>query len=126
MCRLSFSPRRIPLRTGRRRPAWARGIFCASHRIWSNSWSWERFLRKFWIHPQTERTMKTEPAKARSAQDALDTRTLLKTLIAFKDGDFSARLPVDRVGTAGKIADTLNEIFKLNERLASEFARIST
>ncbi len=27
---------------------------------------------------------------------------------------------------AGKIADTLNDIFKLNERMASEFARISS
>src|SRR5271154_5453215 len=58
--------------------------------------------------------------------DALDTSTLLKTLIAFRDGDFSARLPVDQTGLAGKIADTLNDIFKLNERMASEFARISS
>src|ERR1700735_3613096 len=58
--------------------------------------------------------------------DALDASPLLKTFIAFKDGDFSARLPVDRTGVAGKIADTLNDIFKLNERMASEFARISS
>src|SRR6202050_4583185 len=58
--------------------------------------------------------------------DALDASTLLKTLIAFKDGDFSARLPVDQTGVAGKIADTLNDIFKLNERMAKEFARISS
>jgi HAMP domain-containing protein/signal transduction histidine kinase/CheY-like chemotaxis protein len=58
--------------------------------------------------------------------DALDTSTLLKTLIAFKDGDFSVRLPVDQTGVAGKIADALNDIFKLNERMASEFARISS
>ena len=58
--------------------------------------------------------------------DALDTSTLLKTLIAFRDGDFSARLPVDQIGLAGKIADTLNDIFKLNERMASEFSRISS
>ena len=57
--------------------------------------------------------------------DALDTSTLLKTLIAFKDGDFSVRMPVNLDGVAGKIADTLNDIFKLNERMASEFARIS-
>src|SRR6202034_21426 len=43
----------------------------------------------------------------------------------FKDGDFSVRLPVDQTGMAGKIADTLNDIFKLNERMASEFSRIS-
>ena len=58
--------------------------------------------------------------------DALDTSTLLKTLIAFKNGDFSARLPVDQTGIAGKVADTLNDIFQLNERMASEFARISS
>jgi HAMP domain-containing protein/signal transduction histidine kinase/DNA-binding response OmpR family regulator len=61
-----------------------------------------------------------------SITDALDTSTLLKTLIAFKDGDFSVRLPVDQTGIAGKIADTLNDIFKLNERMASEFSRISS
>jgi HAMP domain-containing protein/signal transduction histidine kinase/DNA-binding response OmpR family regulator len=57
--------------------------------------------------------------------DAFDTSVLLKTLIAFRDGDFSVRLPVDQVGLAGKIADTLNDIFRLNERMASEFERIS-
>src|ERR1700691_2799294 len=60
-----------------------------------------------------------------SVTESLDTSTLLKTLIAFKDGDFSVRLPVDQTGIAGKIADTLNDIFKLNERMASEFARTS-
>ena len=58
--------------------------------------------------------------------ETLDASTLLKTLIAFKDGDFSVRLPVDQTGIAGKIADTLNDIFKLNERMASEFGRISS
>ena len=58
--------------------------------------------------------------------DELDTSTLLKALIAFRDGDFSVRLPVDQTGVAGKIADTVNEIFKLNERMASEFLRISS
>jgi len=64
--------------------------------------------------------------KSESIIDALDTSTLLKTLIAFKDGDFSVRLPVDQTGVAGKIADTLNDIFKLNARMASEFARIGS
>src|SRR5947209_2261498 len=56
---------------------------------------------------------------------ALDTSTLLQALIAFRDGDFSVRLPADRTGVEGKICDTLNDIFKLNGRMASEFARIS-
>ena len=61
-----------------------------------------------------------------SVTDTLDASLLLKTLIAFRDGDFSARLPVDKTGLEGKIADTLNDIFKLNERMASEFERISS
>src|ERR1700746_991892 len=64
--------------------------------------------------------------KAELTTEPLDPSVLLKTLIAFRDGDFSARLPVDQTGVAGKIADTLNEIFKLNERMANEFARISS
>src|SRR5438034_1000896 len=56
----------------------------------------------------------------------LETSTLLRTLMAFRDGDFSVRLPVDQTGIAGKVCDTLNEIFKLNQRMASEFGRISS
>jgi HAMP domain-containing protein/signal transduction histidine kinase/DNA-binding response OmpR family regulator len=63
--------------------------------------------------------------KSETTMDTLDTSSLLKVLIAFKEGDFSVRLPVDHTGMAGKVADTLNEIFKLNQRMASEFARIS-
>ena len=63
--------------------------------------------------------------KPESATDLLDIRTLLNTLIAFRDGDFSVRLPVDQTGIAGKIVDTINDIFKFNHRLAMEFERIS-
>jgi HAMP domain-containing protein/signal transduction histidine kinase/CheY-like chemotaxis protein len=58
--------------------------------------------------------------------ETLDTSLLLNTLIAFKDGDFSVRLPVDQAGVAGKVNDTLNEIFRMNARMASQFARISS
>ncbi|HYM08288.1 MAG TPA: HAMP domain-containing protein, partial [Terriglobales bacterium] len=64
-------------------------------------------------------------AKDISATDVLDSRELLRTLTAFKRGDFSARMPVDRTGIAGKVADTLNEIFELNEKMLTEFERIS-
>src|SRR5262245_9649225 len=69
--------------------------------------------------------MPNSAPNAETGLDTLDTSVLLKTLIAFKEGDFSVRLPMDRTGVAGKIADTLNEIFKLNERMAGEFERIS-
>src|SRR6202162_2750165 len=56
----------------------------------------------------------------------LDANQVLATLIAFKKGDFTARLPVNQIGLAGKIADVLNDIFELNENMANELARVST
>src|SRR5579871_5001919 len=58
--------------------------------------------------------------------EILDANHLLASLIAFKKGDFSVRLPVNQVGLAGKIADVLNDIFELNENMASELSRVST
>ncbi|HEX8139296.1 MAG TPA: HAMP domain-containing protein [Pyrinomonadaceae bacterium] len=57
--------------------------------------------------------------------DTLDTKLLLKTLMAFKRGDFSARLPTEWTGEAGKIADTLNDIIELNEKTTRELERVS-
>src|SRR5579863_6085110 len=54
-----------------------------------------------------------------------DSNILLKTLIAFKRGDFSIRMPVDRIGIEGKIADALNDVIELNQKLVHEFDRIS-
>ena len=53
----------------------------------------------------------------------LDLRKLLRALQAVRDGDFSVRLPSDRTGLAGKIADTFNDIVNSNERLARELDR---
>src|SRR5258706_11628669 len=58
--------------------------------------------------------------------EILDANQVLATLIAFKKGDFSVRLPVNQVGLAGKIADVLNDVFELNENMANEFRRVST
>src|SRR5690242_8915645 len=58
--------------------------------------------------------------------EVLDASQVLAALIAFKKGDFSVRLPVNQIGVAGKIADTLNDIFELNENMADELGRIST
>src|SRR5207248_6935998 len=65
--------------------------------------------------------MKTEPFVA----DTLDKRELLKILTAFKRGNFSVRMPVEQAGLAGKIADTLNDVLELNEKMARELARVS-
>ena len=64
-------------------------------------------------------------ARAAATSERLDMGLLLEALIAFQKGDFSVRLPVDRTGMAGKVADTLNSIFETNERLRDELSRVS-
>src|SRR5881275_2453984 len=54
----------------------------------------------------------------------LDAKRLLTGLAAFKRGDFSARLPADWTGVAGKIADTFNELIRTNQRMTQELERI--
>ena len=55
--------------------------------------------------------------------DELDARLLLNTLTALKKGDFSARMPSDWTGLAGKIADTVNDIIEIkNSNAARQLA----
>ena len=61
-----------------------------------------------------------EGAKARRAANVL-----LNTLIAFKRGNFSVRMPVDRTDLEGKVADALNDVLEINQKMVSEFERIS-
>ena len=56
---------------------------------------------------------------------SLNTKLLLKALVAFKKGDFSVRLPGEWTGEAGKIADTLNDIIELSDKTAKEVERVS-
>jgi hypothetical protein len=53
-----------------------------------------------------------------------DAHELLQALQAVRVGDFRARLPSDRAGIAGKIADTFNEIVAANERMAQQLAHV--
>ncbi len=55
----------------------------------------------------------------------LDKTTLLTGLLAFKKGDFSARLPIDLEGMDGKIADAFNDVIEMNERMSRELERLS-
>ena len=57
--------------------------------------------------------------------DTVDPRQLLNVITAVKKGDFSARMPLDQTGIAGKIADGLNDVIEMNEKLCAELARIS-
>src|SRR4030088_2900724 len=54
----------------------------------------------------------------------LDFKQLLSALMAFRRGDFSARLPEDWTGIAGKIADTFNAVINTNQRMTQELERI--
>ena len=49
---------------------------------------------------------------------------LLHALQAMCTGNFSVRLPTDRTGLEGKIADTFNEIVAANERMAQELEHV--
>ena len=57
--------------------------------------------------------------------DTVNTKALLKALVAFKKGDFTVRLPGEWTGEAGKIADTLNDIIELSDKTAREVERVS-
>jgi signal transduction histidine kinase/HAMP domain-containing protein/ActR/RegA family two-component response regulator len=57
--------------------------------------------------------------------DVVDTRVLLGVLARVKGGDFSARMPFEWTGVAGKIADGFNEVIVANEALGLELARVS-
>ncbi|WP_244643864.1 HAMP domain-containing protein, partial [Alsobacter metallidurans] len=51
-------------------------------------------------------------------------RELLEALQSMRTGDFSVRLPANRTGLTGKIADTFNEIVSANERMASQLEKV--
>jgi HAMP domain-containing protein/CheY-like chemotaxis protein/signal transduction histidine kinase len=56
--------------------------------------------------------------------EAVSQEELLKALQAMRMGDFSVRLPGNRIGLAGKIADTFNDIAAANERMARQLERV--
>ena len=61
-----------------------------------------------------------------TSADRLDVKELLDVLLAVKKGDFTARLPADRLGLAGKAADVLNDIISLNQTTNEELKRLAT
>jgi methyl-accepting chemotaxis protein len=62
-------------------------------------------------------------AKNYADEGELDLRRLLKVLQGIRDGDFSVRLPGDKTGLSGKVADLVNEIASTSQRLAREIER---
>src|SRR5207249_7453790 len=81
------------------------------------------FLRPY----SMKKTLSTRTRPRKPSQpngNEFDTRQLLAALMAFKRGDFSARLPEDWTGLSGKIADTFNTVIETNERMTQELERI--
>ncbi|WP_438496099.1 HAMP domain-containing protein [Paenibacillus sp. IHBB 3054] len=57
--------------------------------------------------------------------DQIGVGELLNALMAMKKGNFSYRMPYDRTGMAGKVADTFNEIMDIQEALVSEVQTVA-
>src|SRR2546428_6456238 len=72
-----------------------------------------------------EQSNKKATAVEHPANGHLDTKLLLSTLVAVKNGDFSVRLPVEWTGINGKIADAFNDIIEVNAKMAKELERVS-
>ena len=56
--------------------------------------------------------------------DEIDSYELLRLLLEVKEGNFSVRMPGDKLGISGKICDTLNGIIQLNEALVEELGLV--
>ena len=65
------------------------------------------------------------PAVQEELNSRLDAKALLNGLAALKRGDFSARLPLEWTGLAGKIAETFNDMAERHERMAGELECVS-
>ncbi|PYL59621.1 MAG: hybrid sensor histidine kinase/response regulator [Verrucomicrobia bacterium] len=71
------------------------------------------------------RITKARPRQAAQTNgNEFNAEQLLAALMAFKRGDFSARLPEIWTGVPGKIADTFNTVIETNQRTTRELERI--
>ncbi|MCC6994685.1 MAG: HAMP domain-containing protein, partial [Deltaproteobacteria bacterium] len=57
--------------------------------------------------------------------EVMPARQLLGALRALRQGDFSVRLPLEYTGISGELAQVVNDVVTLNQRLAAELARVS-
>ena len=49
---------------------------------------------------------------------------ILNVMVAYRNGDFSVRLPATWTGVLGKMSDTMNDILSVSQRRAEEVVRI--
>ena len=79
--------------------------------------------------PPAETASFADDAPPRTGDDAdlstlVDVHELLAALQAMRVGDFSVRLPGDRTGVAGRVADAFNDIVGANARMAQQLERV--
>jgi signal transduction histidine kinase/CheY-like chemotaxis protein/HAMP domain-containing protein len=60
-----------------------------------------------------------------SGNDQLDLNVLLGILAEVGAGNFTARMPLEWTGVAGKVADGLNDVIVANQALETELTRVS-
>ena len=84
--------------------------------------NFQSFMKKSASIATTRRARRLRAARRNG--DEIDKKRLLAALTAFKRGDFSARLPNDWTGVAGKIADTFNDLIRTNQQLIQELERV--
>jgi hypothetical protein len=84
------------------------------------------------IKPPSEAMLgKGKPARKKARQvpgkDSAEghSRLILAMMVAFRDGDFSARLPSDWAGIDAQIAEAFNQTIAQNERILKEVTRLS-
>ena len=58
-------------------------------------------------------------------QAQADLRLLLAAMVAFRDGDFSVRLPTHWTGTAGRIAEAFNQTIAVEELISREVLHLN-
>ena len=66
---------------------------------------------------------RTDVTSENTDTNNIDVKELLNVLLSIKKGNFSVRMPIDKTGTAGKVADTLNEIIEANSNFADELEK---
>jgi hypothetical protein len=62
-------------------------------------------------------------SKSIKKEEVFDSVELYKVLTEVRNGDFSVRMPMDRIGIQGKICDALNDIIDMNENMMVEFTK---
>jgi len=88
----------------------------------------KRVTRETSKRATTKRTASTTVSAAIIPQVTVpgdENQMLLQALQAFRQGDFSVRLPASWTGIHGKIADAFNDVLTMNERRSKETARVS-